>query len=119
MQNDAGEPDADAPAAEPAALQRGPEEPGEEAFAALLLRALVAMAVRSKRQQADLTAALRGAGLAAEPGRVRAALRLLQGQGCIEHLVPLSDGGLLLSVTPAAFERLGSRLHWLPLGDAG
>jgi hypothetical protein len=88
----------------------------EEDFTALLLHALLEMAGRSKRRQADLTAALHGAGLPADPPRVRAALRILRRQGCIEKLVPLSDGGLLLSVTPRAMDRLGPAPGWLPLG---
>ena len=87
-------------------------------FAVLLLMALANMAARSKRGQADLVAALRGAGLTAEPRRVRAALRLLQERGAIEHLVPLSDGGLLLSVTKAATEQFGGVSQWLPLDGA-
>jgi hypothetical protein len=110
MQNDESGSGPDAPAQPPAALT-------DEAFAAALLRALVGMAARSKRRQADLTAALRGAGLPAEPARVRAALRLLRQQGCIDNLVPLSDGGLLLSVTATALGRFGTVPRWLPLGD--
>ena len=91
--------------------------PEDADFAALLLMALTDMAARSKQGQADLVAALRGAGLVAEPRRVRAALRLLQSHGAIENLVPLSDGGLLLSVTQAASEQFGSVSQWLPLDD--
>jgi hypothetical protein len=87
----------------------------DEDFAALLLQALTSMALRSKRRQADVMAALRGAGLRAEPARLRAALRLLHTQGCIENLVPLSDGGLLLSVRQAALARLAPAPQWLPL----
>jgi len=91
---------------------------GDDDFTALLLRALTDMAGRSKRRQADLTAALRGAGLPADPARVRAALRALAAQGCIENLVPLSDGGLLLSVTQAGLEARAPTLNWwLPLAD--
>jgi len=97
---------------------RAAQDPAVDEFAASLLRALVNMAQRSKRRQADLTAALRGAGLQqVEPARVRAALRLLQGQGCIDHLVPLSDGGLLLSVTTVAVERPGGVVRWLQPGE--
>ena len=71
------------------------------------------MASRSKRRQADLVAALRGAKLPAEPRRVRAALRMLQAQGAIENLVPLSDGGLLLSVTQAVSAQFGGISQWL------
>jgi hypothetical protein len=112
MRNEAG-----GATVETATAQRDSGALADEAFAALLLRALVAMAARSKRQQADMTAALRGAGLMATPVRVRAALRLLRQQGCIANLVPLSDGGLLLSVTPSAIDQLGGRPQWLPLDE--
>jgi hypothetical protein len=91
----------------------------DEAFADRLLQALVAMALRSTRRQADLSAAMHGAGLPPDPARVRAALRLLQADGCIENLVPLSDGGLLLSVTRTALDRAHPRAPWLPLGEGG
>jgi hypothetical protein len=84
-------------------------------FAVVLLQALTSMAMRSKRRQADLMAALHGAGLPADPPRVRAALRLLHLQGAIEHLVPLSDGGLLLSVTHRATVSAAPAPDWLPL----
>ena len=92
---------------------------GDDGFADRLLRALVTMALRSTRRQADVAAAMHGAGLSPEPARVRAALRLLQAQGCIENLVPLSDGGLLLSITRTALERGAPPSPWLPLDDAG
>ena len=84
-------------------------------FAVVLLHALVSMAERSKRRQADLTAALRGAAITADPMRVRAALQLLQMQGAIENLVPLSDGGLLLSVTQRVNGHAGAAPQWLSL----
>jgi len=86
-------------------------------FAVVLLQALTTMASRSKRRQADLAAALRGADIAADPARVRMALRMLRAQGAIENLVPLSDGGLLLSVTQKAAERAGPSPEWLPLDE--
>ena len=89
----------------------------DEAFSGVLLQALVGMASRSKRRQADVMAAMRGAGLPGEPMRIRAALRLLRQQGYIENLVPLSDGGLLLSVTTAAVERAAPRPRWIPLHE--
>ncbi len=84
-------------------------------FVVVLLQALTTMAARSKRRQADLIAALRGADITADPSRVRAALKVLHGQGAIGNLVPLSDGGLLLSVTQHASERVGTPPEWLPL----
>ena len=86
-------------------------------FAAILLRALIDMAARSQRRQADLTAALRRADLTADPTRVRPALRLLQMQGCVSNLVPLSDGGLLLTVTRQAIDQSGPVPQWLPLDE--
>lgn len=86
-------------------------------FAVVLLQALTRMAVRSKRRQADLTAALRGADIQAEPARVRSALKILRAQGAIENLVPLSDGGLLLSVTQKGSSRAAPAPEWLPLED--
>jgi hypothetical protein len=46
---------------------------------------------------------------------VRTALRLLCAQGAIENLVPLSDGGLLLSVTQQSSVRRGPVTDWLAL----
>jgi hypothetical protein len=91
---------------------------GEAAdLATLLLRALTDMAVRSKRRQADLNAVLHSAGLNAEPAQVRAALRTLTARGMIENLVPLSDGGLILSVTNAALDRRVPDPLWGPEED--
>jgi hypothetical protein len=73
-------------------------------FAARLLQALADMASRSRRREADLTAAMHKAGLAAELAQVNAALLLLQRQDCIKNLLPLSDGGLLLTVTGNAMD---------------
>ncbi len=117
MQREAGEPGSEMPASGPAAPGRDLRPEADEAFAEALLRALFDMAARSTRRQADVAAAVRGAGLPAEPAQVRAALRALRDQGCVENLVPLSDGGLLLSVTPAAIDRLGKRPQLLPLTD--
>ena len=116
----------DSPGSAAAVLGAGPNEAApagggratdlEDAdFAVVLLQALNNMAARSKRRQADLNAALRGADIIVDPSRVRAALRLLQAQGAIENLVPLSDGGLLLSVTQKAAERAIPPPQWLPL----
>ncbi len=75
------------------------------------------MASRSKRRQADLSAALRGADIVTDPSRVRSALKILRSGGAIENLVPLSDGGLLLSVTQKGAGRPGAAPDWLPLED--
>lgn len=95
---------------------RGADLSGPD-FAAVMLRALIDMAGRSQRREADLLAALRGASLQADPPRVRAALGLLQAQGCVENLVPLSDGGVLLTVTQQAMKQSGPVPQWLPLEE--
>jgi hypothetical protein len=74
-------------------------EPDAVDFATRLLTCLTAMAARSSRRQAELATALHCAGLTTDPPRVRAALRRLEAEGCISNLVPLSDGGLLLTTT--------------------
>ncbi len=119
MQDEAVGPGGNATEAATIALAGGTGGFADAEFASLLLRALIDMAARSKRRQADVLAALRGAGVAAEPGRVRAALRTLLAQGFIADLVPLSDGGLLLTVTTAATERVEQRPQWLPLAEDG
>jgi hypothetical protein len=64
-----------------------------------VLRALTAMAARSRRRQADVGAALRGAGLPASGPAIDAALALLLERGFVADVIPLSDGGMLLMVT--------------------
>jgi hypothetical protein len=71
-----------------------------------LLAALAGMAVRSHRRQADLDVAVRRAGLIAGPDRLRVALRRLLEDGCVERVVPLADGGVLVSVTGRGIERI-------------
>jgi hypothetical protein len=88
-----------------------------EDFAAIMLRALIDMAARSQRRQADLLAALRGARLPLDQARVRAALRLLLAQGCVTNPVPLSDGAVLLTVTRQAMEQGGPAPQWLPMDE--
>ncbi len=72
-----------------------------------VLAALTNMALRSKRRQADLDASLRHAGLTIGYTARMAALDLLRMQGCVDNVVELNDGGVLLSVTAAGLERLG------------
>ena len=108
-----------APAGVAATVHAEPDGGTEVAFATELLRALSDMAARSKRRQADVIAAMRGAGLSMDPPRVRGALRLLQRFGCIENLVPLADGGLLLSVLPAALDKLAPAPDRLSLAEEG
>jgi hypothetical protein len=89
---------------------------GAARFADKLLVALVSMAVRSKRRQADLCAAMARAGLRAERSEMDEALHELQGNGMIENIVPLYDGGVLLSVTSRGIERRTGGQRWAMLG---
>ena len=104
------------------ARQRSQESPGPShtgtpdaaSFAAAVLAALTAMAMRTHRAQADVGAALRGAGLPSDAGQLQNALAFLQSEGCLTNFVPLSDGGLLVTVTA---NRPGNRKQacsWLP-----
>lgn len=83
----------------------GPTESARD-FEDSLLAALAGMAVRSHRRQADVFVAVRRAGLLAGPDRVRTCLRRLQEDGCVERVVPLADGGVLVSITGRGIERL-------------
>jgi DNA-binding MarR family transcriptional regulator len=96
-------------------------EPAEDSksFTDQLLQALATMAVRSKRRQSDLSAALARANLDTDPHRVTEALRQLEKSGCIEHLVPLYDGGVLMSVTSRGVESLSAAPRWTMLDGAG
>lgn len=91
----------------------------ETNFADQLLSALATMAMRSKRRQADLCAAICRGRLDADPKRVTEALRHLERSGCIEHLVPLYDGGVLMSVTSRGIEKLSAGPRWNMLDGAG
>jgi hypothetical protein len=86
---------------------------GAVEFAARLLTALTAMAARSGRHQAEVGTALHCGGLPVDPPRVRAALRLLESEGCISNFVPLSDGGLLLTATGRALGWRDKISPWL------
>ena len=70
-----------------------------------VLRAVAAMARVSNRQQAELDVALHRAGLILAPGQQAAALRHLSDVASIDQIIPLDDGGVLLSVTSAGMER--------------
>jgi hypothetical protein len=100
-------------------LQEPDSEASDEQFAITLLVALAAMAVRSKRRQADLAAALRRSGITSDAQHLSAALRHLEGIGCIEHLVPLYDGGVLMSVTSRGIEQLNGFPRWQMFGTPG
>ena len=81
-------------------------------FTDQLLGALAGMAVRSKRRQADLSAAMARAGLMADQADMEDALAELQSNGMIENIVPLYDGGILVSVTSRGIERRGKAVRW-------
>lgn len=95
------------PAGGPAASRIEAEEGVTETdIAGAVLRALATMARASKRQQAELQAALERAGLASlSDHEKQAALRRLYDTASIEHIIPLDDGGVLISVTSAGMER--------------
>ncbi len=78
-----------------------------------LLESLVTMASKSKRRQADLSAALRRSGIGATSEQVRDALIELQSSGCIREIVPLYDGGMLVTVTNMGMDRTTRNPHWL------
>lgn len=98
-------------------------EPAREAAKPELIEALLAaltdMAVRSPRRQADLAVALRRSGLRAPPMALREALMALEEDGCIENLVPLADGGLLMMITAHGIERLAKSARRDVLGLTG
>jgi len=96
-----------------------PPAEDSKSFTDRLLKALATMAVRSKRRQADLSAALARANLDTDPHGVTEALRQLEKSGCIEHLVPLYDGGVLMSVTSRGVESLSAAPRWTMLDGAG
>ncbi len=81
-------------------------------FCSMLLAGLATMASKSKRRQADLDAVLRRTGLRASPDRIKAALRHLETTACIREIVPLYDGGLLLTVTNLGMDTLGRASDW-------
>jgi hypothetical protein len=89
----------------------GDVETGAEVagFTEALFHALIAMARRSKRGQADVVAALRGAGLSLDAPRVSIAVERLLDEGRVSTLVPLCDGGMLVTVAS-----LSSPRTWLP-----
>ena len=70
-----------------------------------VLRALVAMARISTRRQAEVSIALRRAGLSLSLDLQSAALRHLTEVGSVSDVIELDDGGVLLCVTSAGMER--------------
>ena len=81
-----------------------------------LLVALVSMASRSKRNQADLWAVMRKSGLVVSHDLLWAAVKCLKDATLIHHVIPLYDGGVLISVTS---EGMGSAAPYLPDGFRG
>jgi hypothetical protein len=77
-----------------------------EGFLVDVLAALCDMALRSKRRQADLSAALRHAAIPASRALQLAAVDRLAERGWVDRVVPLIDGGVLLSVTASGLERV-------------
>jgi len=69
------------------------------ALVAQLLAGLARMAARSWRSQADLGTVVGRAGIRADATALGAAIDELQRLGFIKGLIPLSDGGLLVTVT--------------------
>lgn len=94
---------------------RGPEYPDEmdqDHLSDALLDSFVTMASKSKRRQADLTAALRRSGIKASPEQVRDAVAHLQRGGFVREIVPLYDGGTLVTVTNMGMDRTGRNPRW-------
>ncbi len=85
---------------------------GLPSFTDKLLNALATMAVRSKRRQADLSAAMNRSGLQADQAQMTDALRELEAEGLIENIVPLYDGGVLLLVTSRGIEKRSGSVRW-------
>jgi len=101
-------------------LADGAHDPGHERFDEMdrqdlcdgLLEALVAMAAKSRRRQADLSAALLRSRINATEEQVREALVQLRSGGCIREFVPLYDGGMLVTVTNMGMDRTSRNPHW-------
>ncbi len=79
----------------------------EAGVVAAVLRALASMARISQRHQAEVDAALHRAGVTIGADTVAGILRQLGDQGCVDGLIPLSDGALLLTVTALGMSRSG------------
>jgi type IV secretory pathway TrbF-like protein len=72
-----------------------------------VLRAVAAMAIGSKRHQAELGVALHRAGLSLSHAMQSAAVDDLRRAELVEYVIPLNDGGVLLSVTSVGMQRAG------------
>ncbi len=77
-------------------------------FADALLAAVAQMAALSPRRQADVSVAMRRAGLTAPPETVGTTLDQLLRDGCVELPLRLSDGGILVSLTMRGIEHLAT-----------
>lgn len=69
-----------------------------------VIRGLVQMAGLSSRSQADLGAVMRKAGIPARLEVIVTILDRLRAAGLVEGVIPLSDGGVILTVTPKAMQ---------------
>lgn len=88
-------------------------EPDDD-FALELLNAIVAMANRSKRRQADLLPALKAARIEADVVRVRQALRRLEQLNAISTLIPLHDGSVLMTVANNPYAEMEADTRFWP-----
>jgi len=77
-----------------------------------LLAAMVILAAKSKRRQADLSAALRRMNLPVTAEQIMTALHKLREEGCVQDWVPLYDGGMLVSVTNRGMDQTGRIGTW-------
>jgi hypothetical protein len=93
------------------------DELGDEDLRDVLLAGLVKMAEKSKRRQADLNAVLQRGRFNAPATRVLHALGELETIGCIRDMVPLYDGGMLVTVTNIGMDLLGRSAQWRFLQD--
>lgn len=83
----------------------GASDPIGPATVVAVLRALANMARISRRHEADVGSALHGAGLVLDPRQRDDALHQLEQAECIERIIPLIDGGILVSVTATGMGR--------------
>jgi hypothetical protein len=90
----------------------GPADYSADDLRDTLLAALVVLASRSKRRQADLSAALRRMNLPVTAEQVMNALAKLREEGCVQDWVPLYDGGMLVSVTNRGMDQTGRVGSW-------
>jgi hypothetical protein len=87
-------------------------EENDDEFCDMLLAAMVAMALKSKRRQADISAVMVRHRLVAPRERIGAALRKLEMAAQVRDIVPLYDGGTLVTVTNTGMDLLGGSKQW-------